>query len=482
MEEAGPVPGPEPVTIFLSSPGCWAYNRGVTERLFTVSGSTASPAAPITLAEAGLRERSDLQEWVLAHPSILGPDVMVVTFEFDRWWAAGGDRERDRLDVLGIDSDGRLVVAELKRDRAPETVEMQAIKYSAMASRFTEETLVEQHLTFLQRADVGATSEMARQALIEHAGDLDPEQLRRPRIVLVAGSFPPVTTATTVWLTEMGLDITLQRVQAYRVFTDRTVVTVSRLFPVADVEEFTVAPQRQQVQQAQERRRSTREQSTVQRLVASRALADGTELRLRPTTEVSVEVRAAIDAWVTEQPERGRALWFNDRRKPLEWQLDKGRYRPTEIVRRILSDAVDLQRSPRGPAWWVLDSGEDLPTVAGVPERATFDWTEVHNLLAAIPEGRWTTYGEIADVVGTAAQPLGQHLTRCPECPNAWRVLGGDGKPRPGFEWGDVDRTESQQSALEDEGIKFVDGIASMQQRISGDELVSLQSSQLSEP
>ena len=43
------------------------------------------------------------------------------------------------------------MVAELKRDRAPETVEMQAIKYAAMASRFTEDTLVEQHARFLSR-------------------------------------------------------------------------------------------------------------------------------------------------------------------------------------------------------------------------------------------------------------------------------------------------------------------------------------------
>jgi hypothetical protein len=31
------------------------------ESVFTVDGSTATPAVPITLADAGLRERSDLQ-------------------------------------------------------------------------------------------------------------------------------------------------------------------------------------------------------------------------------------------------------------------------------------------------------------------------------------------------------------------------------------------------------------------------------------
>jgi hypothetical protein len=169
--------------------------------------------------------------------------------------------------------------------------------------------------------------------------------------VLVAGSFPPVVTATVVWLSEMGVDLVLQRVQAYRVFDDRTVVTVSQLFPVADVEEFTVSPQRQQLQAAEERRRTTREKSTVLRLVSAGSIPDGTPLALRPTTEVTPEVRAAIEAWVSQDPRRGRARWYNDRRQPLAWEYDGGRYRPTEIVRRILADAAGVQRSPRGPAW-----------------------------------------------------------------------------------------------------------------------------------
>ena len=81
------------------------------------------------------------------------------------------------------------MVAELKRDRAPDTVEMQAIKYAAMAFRFTDETVVEQYLRLRARNGEVLSEDAARQRVIEHAGDLDPEQLRRPRIVLVAGSF-----------------------------------------------------------------------------------------------------------------------------------------------------------------------------------------------------------------------------------------------------------------------------------------------------
>ena len=137
-----------------------------------------------------------------------------------------------------------------------------------------------------------------------------------------------------------------------------------------------------------------------------------------------------------------------------------GAERRRAIVRRVLADAAGVQHSPRGPAWWVLEDGRDLPTVAGVPERSTFDWAELHQAMAAIPTGRWTTYGELAALVGTAAQPLGQHIQHCPACPNAQRVLGADGKPRPGFSWGDPKETRGQQEMLEAEGVGFSSGAA----------------------
>jgi hypothetical protein len=214
------------------------------EQVFTVVGSIATPAEPITLAEAGLTERNHLQEWVTAHPNILGESVMVVTLEFDRWQTASGAPERDRLDVLGLDRNGRLVVAELKRDIAPDTVEMQALKYAALASRFTPETLASEHAKYLTRRGEPTDEDAALDLLEAHSDNgLLPENLAKPRIVLLASAFPPVVTATAVWLSEMSLDISLIRFQAYRA-GGQILVTASQLYPVPDVEDFTVAPAR----------------------------------------------------------------------------------------------------------------------------------------------------------------------------------------------------------------------------------------------
>lgn len=444
-----------------------------SERVYSIEEGTAVPLETVSLADAGLKERQDLQEWVLARPEILGPDVIVVSFEFDHWQNSKGDRQRDRLDVLGLDADGRLVLAELKRDEAPDTVEMQAIKYAAMASRFTEADLVTYHARFLsQRAAETVSEDEARAALLDHAGELDPEQLRQPRIVLVAGSFSAPTSASVVWLTEMGLDITMQRVQAYRFGHDGVIVTVSQLFPVPDVEEFTISPQRAEAQQSKARRTRRRERSTVVRLLQSKLIPDGTPLTLVPTTEVDAEARERVQEWIAEDPRRGRAAWVNGS-KPLRWEYDDALYRPTTIVKQVLLDATGIVRSVNGPQWWVTEDGATL-TELGAAIGTGFDWEGLHTILDELPAGRWTTYGDLASVIGTAAQPLGGHLTACSDCVNAFRVLDASGRTHPGFRWTDPEDERTQKDALQAEGVQFVGGRADPSKRLPMEELYAL--------
>jgi alkylated DNA nucleotide flippase Atl1 len=444
------------------------------ELVFTVDGSEATPSTPITLAEAGLRERQDLQEWVIAHPEILGTDVLIVTFEFGRWWASDGSRERDRLDVLGIDTDGRLVVVELKRDKAPDTVEMQAIKYASMASRFTEETLVDQFATFRARGGEPRDEDSAREDLLAHVGELDPEQLRQPRIILVAGSFPPVVTASAVWMSEMGIDITLQRVQAYRVFDTRTIITVSQLYPVPDVEEFTVAPgaSASPGRSSQEGRRRRSGGRAITRLVESGEIDDGTQLTFR-TELLSPDQTPAMTEWLAEDPRRGSARWKNDKLRPLLWEANGNGYRPTPLVHEMFREC-GYPRRTTGAKWWLLPDGRSLSQAAGVVARRRFDWDALHRVLASLPIGRWTTSADLAELIGTSPRSLSVHLGSCRDCENAWRIVGISGRPRRRFRWADPEDGRSQEEALTAEGVHFTDGVADSAQRLSKDELTDL--------
>ena len=438
------------------------------ELVFTVQPGVAQRAQQISLAEAGLRERADLQEWIRENPEILGDGVRIVTFEFGAWRVRDG-HAADRLDLLGLDDDGRLVVAELKRGLAPDTVEMQAIKYAAFASRFTPQTLAESHAAYLSAAGGAPVSvDAAREQLEEHAGgELDPDLLRRPRIALVAASFPARVTASAVWLTEMGISVSLIEFNAYRTAHD-IVLTVSQSWPIRDVEDFTVSPRHVDLEAAEERVRSRREASAVTTLVADGTIDEGALLEL-DSGVLPARLRDDVDRWVDEDHRRGRAAWRNDTRAPLLWEVDGESYNPTALVREIVGRATGEHLSVlrRGPRAWRTEEGSTLPALAGI--RAALrgrDWTDLHDVLAAVRAGEWTSYGDLSDAIGSSARAVGGHVLRCPECTTGYRVLTGDGRFAEGFTWGDPSDTRDPVELLAEEGVAFTAGRADQERRV----------------
>lgn len=340
-----------------------------SELLFTVSGSAAHPARPITLAEAGLLERAHLQEWILAHPQILGEDVLIVTSEYGQWQSAGAKARADRLDILGLHRDGRLLVAELKRDTAPDTVQMQALKYAAMASRFTVEGLAEEFARFRKGRGTDVDETRAQETLLAHAPELDEETLRRPRIALVAGAFPADVTATAVWLSEMGLDVALLQVQPYRSTSadghEQVLISVSRIYPVPVVEDFTISPARARIREVEANRVRSRQATAVQRLVAAGSVADGTAFALRVTHRMTGDMLKTVQEWLAEDPARGRAVWHNDTAGPLTWEADGQSYLPTTLVRKIVaSSGYSTSDSFEGTVYWFDDKGQNLVDLA----------------------------------------------------------------------------------------------------------------------
>jgi hypothetical protein len=175
--------------------------------------------------------------------------------------------------VLGLDALGQLVIAELKRGMAPDTVEMQGLKYAAMASRFTLEKLAALHARFLSdHRGSAVTPEEALAELQAWAPLVDDSTLRQPRVVLLATDFSKVVTSTVVFLREIGLDMRLVRFQAYRTEAG-LIITVSQHYPVPEVEEFTLVPELvEQREQRANRQQRQRETSAVRRLIAANAV------------------------------------------------------------------------------------------------------------------------------------------------------------------------------------------------------------------
>jgi alkylated DNA nucleotide flippase Atl1 len=126
---------------------------------------------------------------------------------------------------------------------------------------------------------------------------------------------------------------------------------------------------------------------------------------------------------------------------------------------RLAAKAIEIWPGP-------LDVSDD--------DLSNRDWSQLHRALALMPAGYWTSYSDLAELIGSHPKPIGTHLSsRYVE--NAWRVLTSEGKPSPQFAWLDDDRKETQREALEKEGVTFDKfGRASKQQRLSAEDLARL--------
>jgi alkylated DNA nucleotide flippase Atl1 len=439
-----------------------------------VRDKKASVAAPVALSDAGLRERQDIQEWVINHPEVLGENVLIVTAEFDRWASDAGGIAKERLDVLGLDASGRLVVVELKRD-SDSKIHLQAITYAALVAGFTEEALAAVHADFLTRRGKAISTSEALIQLRDHVeGEIQADVLAVPRIILLAGSHPAQVVTSADWLTRQGLDVELREIKAFR-FNDDIAVTFDQIYPVPGVESMLLVPARKQAKEAVEKAdRQGRSANAVRLIVENRLIEDGSPLTLQPTTEVTSDVRDLVSDWVDEQPNRGRATWINDISRPICWEADNQQWKPTSLVRHILTEAAGLDRSVRGTSWWITTDGDELPVIAGIASATGGrDWSDLHDLITVLNPGEWTSYGDLGEVLGVPARPVGTHIGRCQECPpGAWRVLQGDGKPSDGFRWPDSGEQRSVIDVLIEEGLNFdPSGKASIRQRVSADAL-----------
>lgn len=114
--------------------------------------------------------------------------------------------------------------------------------------------------------------------------------------------------------------------------------------------------------------------------------------------------------------------------------------------------------------------------VPGVASDALgFDWSRAHAAIAAIPDGRWTAYADVAEVAGTGAMAVGNHIATNPDLYKGYRVLTSDGRISEGFRWSDPSDHRDPAEVLKTEGVEFdAHGRAAQECRLSASDLRDL--------
>ena len=202
--------------------------------IYEISSDKFRKIDETSFSNAGLRERQDLQRLLRTQIEIVSPNTLIIAEEFSQWQ----DSNR-RIDLLGIDKNGNLVVIELKRTEDGGHMELQSIRYAAMISAMTFDRAVEVYTEFLKQ--LGSTED-ARTSLLDFLEWEEPDEdhfAQDVRIVLVSAEFSKELTTAVIWLNERGLDIECVRIKPYS-DSGRILVDIQQIIPLPEAEDYRV--------------------------------------------------------------------------------------------------------------------------------------------------------------------------------------------------------------------------------------------------
>lgn len=132
----------------------------------------------------------------------------------------------------------------------------------------------------------------------------------------------------------------------------------------------------------------------------------------------------------------------------------------------ILARAGEL--ATRIASCWPAPS--DVPSSDGMSPA----WALMARAVAELPPGAWTTYGDLAALIGSHPVPVGMRIATHP-IDQGHRVLQAAGTVSPGFRWYEKNRDDDPIAILKSEGVQFDErNQANPAQRFTVDDLAML--------
>jgi hypothetical protein len=325
--------------------------------IFSISNTldSAEKISPGTFIDLNIWERQHIEQWVRVNPEILGEDLLVLTTEFDRFINSS-----DRLDLLALDSEGNLVVVELKRDSVAGHADLQAIRYAAMVSSMTIEKLLPYYVAYRKKhyAEELSNSD-ARNQLANFVG---PEPLTefpsKPRIILCSEDFAPEITTTVLWLNKFDVDISCVKITPYKV-GDKIIIVPRVVIPLEEAKQYLIDIKVKEDELEQSAVGKTRR--TMRVLVENGLVKTGDMIYLKnalPSYVHYLDNDPTFEASITGKLGRSNAV---------QWKKDGSEHSISELAWSIFKNFHPEHRDPGGinGNWhWVNSAGTPLWTLA----------------------------------------------------------------------------------------------------------------------
>ena len=202
--------------------------------------------ARTSFGEQGVLERADLQRLLRDKPDVLEKGLLIVSEEFGNW-----EDSNRRIDLLGLDAQGHLVVVELKRGDTGQHMDLQAIRYAAMVANMTLQQTVDTFQVYLEKranepGGEPVEEDSAETRLREH---LDMAELENqvihtemPRIILVSENFGKELTTCVLWLNDSWLQGAGPEIKCIRLEphwnVDEVLIETSVIVPLPEASDY----------------------------------------------------------------------------------------------------------------------------------------------------------------------------------------------------------------------------------------------------
>jgi hypothetical protein len=203
------------------------------------------PIEETTFSSEGLSELQNIEIWIKNNPSILtGND------DEDQIMIVGEQKTSEtkkRLDLLGVDRFGNIVIIELKRDLAQPMTEFQAITYASYVIYNTFDDICNIYAEYLNnnKTEFGLPEninflEKAKEDLRNFCPDINQDNFNKnQRIILVAGDFHQDLLSAVTWLVLKGIKIECIKLSLYK-YNNVLFIQPKKILPTPDISENIV--------------------------------------------------------------------------------------------------------------------------------------------------------------------------------------------------------------------------------------------------
>jgi Endonuclease NucS C-terminal domain len=188
--------------------------------------------------ENNILERDNIEEWVRKNPEILGEELLIIGHEYDKFDIS------DRLDLLAVDKEGKLVVIETKRDKSGSEVDFQCLKYCSYCSQLKPQDVIDIFIEYLNKNKINKD---AKELIIDFlelpSGNEDTinEMLNNSqRFIIIGKEIDKRILSVSAWLFENGIDVKCITIKPFKDSNNEIYVDIDQIIPPFKINDYFI--------------------------------------------------------------------------------------------------------------------------------------------------------------------------------------------------------------------------------------------------